>query len=179
MAYDHWNTPEWIVERLHKIAPIDLDPCSNPTSKVKAKKAIQPPRDGLQAQWKGHVYLNTPFSNIYPWVQKGFVLSRFGEHDLQHVTYLIPFSPETQYWKLIWNSPDYLSRRKGAKTVIGTFPSRIHFNDPRNLVRKENPRLSIALVYYGLEPEKCVQAFGDVCRFITSWSCVGLVDQGD
>lgn len=91
---DCWCTPKWLTELL---PPVQLDPCSNPFSSVRARRHIQlepiapyepyvgqtimtrmmdfgwkvEQGDGLAASWKGKtVFVNPPYSNIMPWARK-------------------------------------------------------------------------------------------------------------
>ena len=71
----HHNTPEVILEGI--VYPVfggevDLDPCSNATSIVRAKRAIKLPDDGLAVDWKGNVMINPPYGSpeIDKWIAK-------------------------------------------------------------------------------------------------------------
>lgn len=52
---DTWLTPKWLLDWL---GPFDMDPC--------------PPNGegGLELEWKGRVWLNPPYSNIAPFMEK-------------------------------------------------------------------------------------------------------------
>lgn len=65
-----WCTPDWIVEGVHDVfgGPPELDPCSNPNSRVGALRDLQLARgeDGLIDPWGAPtVYVNPPFG--YAW----------------------------------------------------------------------------------------------------------------
>jgi hypothetical protein len=68
---DVWLTPPWILKRL---GVFDLDPCAapHPCPWLTAKKCydITKGQNGLVLPWKGRVWLNPPYSNADPWVQK-------------------------------------------------------------------------------------------------------------
>ena len=66
---NEYYTPPNIFEALGLC--FDLDPCS-PTegSYVPAKKAYSLPFDGLNAPWEGLVWVNPPYSNPKPWIEK-------------------------------------------------------------------------------------------------------------
>lgn len=67
-ASDTYLTPPALVKAL---GPFDLDPCCPPNMPWKtAKRMISLPEDGLTAQWKGRVWLNPPYSDVRPWVDK-------------------------------------------------------------------------------------------------------------
>lgn len=78
---DCWCTPYWLT----KLLPIvQLDPCCNPFSTVRAKRKVmlEPATeeliakgfvtgDGLAESWKNKtVFVNPPYSSIMPWARK-------------------------------------------------------------------------------------------------------------
>lgn len=67
---DAWCTNEDIASALPK--KLDLDPCSNPYSIVKAKATYQLERseNGCELPWFGLVYVNGPYSELLPWAEK-------------------------------------------------------------------------------------------------------------
>jgi len=70
---DEWLTPPWIIERL---GPFDLDPCSpvrRPWDIARTHYTIED--NGLLKEWMGFVWLNPPYSNLIPFLQ------RMVEHD--------------------------------------------------------------------------------------------------
>lgn len=81
---DHdFNTPPWFLDLVREMDPeggkrIGLDPCSNPTSSVDARKAYTEVEDGLEQPWIGHrlVFMNPPHSqspyNIEPWMERAY-----------------------------------------------------------------------------------------------------------
>jgi phage N-6-adenine-methyltransferase len=75
---DEWNTPDWLLELVRQIAPIGLDPCSNPTSTVGARVSFTREEDGLTKPWADILgpgelaFVNPPYSqgNLRRWVEK-------------------------------------------------------------------------------------------------------------
>lgn len=72
---DDWYTPAYIIEALG--VHFDLDPCSPPGGvPTVALCAEHPPAvfteadDGLAQRWYGTVWLNPPYSDQWPWVEK-------------------------------------------------------------------------------------------------------------
>lgn len=80
---DSWCTPQWLCDLLPLV---DLDPCSNPRSRVRARRHIMLEStimvplssgpdgeivsgDGLGAVWEGSIFINPPYSNIKPWAE--------------------------------------------------------------------------------------------------------------
>ncbi|MDE2102063.1 MAG: adenine methyltransferase [Patescibacteria group bacterium] len=63
---DEWYTP---LEIIRALGPFDLDPacgplCDNATARRRYRS------DGLARRWTGRVWLNPPFSNVAPWVDR-------------------------------------------------------------------------------------------------------------
>ena len=64
---DSYNTPKWIADR---VGTFDLDPCSNDRTHIRARQTYALPLDGLSLPWVGRVWLNPPYSNPLPWMEK-------------------------------------------------------------------------------------------------------------
>lgn len=66
---DAYCTPPEITAALPEV---DLDPCSNARSTVRARKAyiLEAGQDGLVLPWSGLMYCNPPYSAPLPWAQK-------------------------------------------------------------------------------------------------------------
>lgn len=66
---DSWCTPPEITSSL---PPVDLDPCSNERSTVRATRQCWLSRgeDGLKVPWRGSLWINGPFSDLEPWARK-------------------------------------------------------------------------------------------------------------
>jgi hypothetical protein len=66
---DAYCTPDEVTAALPEV---DLDPCSNPHSTVRARDtySLEAGQDGLALPWFGLVYLNFPFSDPLPWAEK-------------------------------------------------------------------------------------------------------------
>jgi len=80
---DDVPTPEWLKEHFFK----HYDPCKlNSTNKV-----------GLIEEWKDHTFVNPPYSNPKPWVEKAILESRKGKH----ITMLLRVDVSTRWYKLL------------------------------------------------------------------------------
>jgi hypothetical protein len=65
---DEWLTPPDLLGRL---GPFDLDPCSplgRPWDTAAAHLTVAD--DGLSAPWHGRVWLNPPYSEVDPWMER-------------------------------------------------------------------------------------------------------------
>lgn len=63
---DSWATPEWVMEMF-----VDwFDPCPLNDN---------PNWDGLKIVWKDHTYVNPPYSNPLPWVEKAIEENKKGK----------------------------------------------------------------------------------------------------
>lgn len=116
MDRDSWNTPPQLAADIRATFVyatgdgIDLDPCSNPTSMVDAKRAIMLPDDGLAADWSGNVFVNPPYSKPGPW------LKRCAEHaeDGGNAIALVNVATETNYWhEWVWPHAAAISFTRG------------------------------------------------------------------
>ena len=85
-------TPRWLTDLLPEV---DLDPCSNPRSTVRARQtySLESGRDGLALPWIGSVYCNPPYSDIYPWALKA------EEQTVNACAFLVNVDSSTSWWK--------------------------------------------------------------------------------
>lgn len=111
---DHYATPKSFYAQLDKKYQFTMDPCPY-------KSTV----DGLQIPWSGVVYVNPPYSDIYPWLEKGFrELSRDDrENPCQAIVYLLPVRTDTKYFHHF-----IIKRAKALYFIKG----RLHFNDDKN-----------------------------------------------
>ena len=99
------NTPAYILNPIRRFygGKIDRDPCSNPTSLVRARwvrMRPEAPADEKVAPdtffiWRGRVFLNPPFNDLGPWVERA--ASSPGE-----VVALLPVRTHRSYWRHVW-----------------------------------------------------------------------------
>ena len=64
---DTWLTPLSIIQSLGEF---DMDPCAFPGHLTAKTLLTQPTHDGLQEPWAGRVWLNPPYSDVRPWLEK-------------------------------------------------------------------------------------------------------------
>lgn len=80
---DDYYTPSWVFERMG--IRFDLDVCAPPGGVpwVPADRFYTQADDGLSAEWVGRVWMNPPYSNSAPWVDR-FIDHGHGVALVQH-----------------------------------------------------------------------------------------------
>lgn len=133
---DHRCTPAVIYEAALEALGItvwDLDPASNPNSTVPAILELY--EGGLEEPWGGHVWVNPPFSDINPWVEKVF------DNEWDSLTFLGPHDLSTKWAR----------RMTSGCNAWAAWPRRVHFPVPGQ--PKGSPPAGIALWYFGSKCE--------------------------
>jgi len=121
-----WQTPDAVLERVRRIAPIALDPCTTPENPVGAERWIAPPGDGLTADWgDGLAFVNPPFGRgIGAWVAK----CSGAQSDGAEVVLLLPARTDTAWFRVAWGASSAVCFWRGRMTFRGAdagapFPS--------------------------------------------------------
>lgn len=116
-------TPLWII---NSIGSFDLDPCAFDGHNT-AKKLIILPKNGLTEKWEGRVWLNPPYSNPKPF------LERMVEHN--NGIALILASVETEwFFNLIWNKATGIFFLKGRPKFLRSDKTEVQLMRPTVLV---------------------------------------------
>jgi hypothetical protein len=93
---DECYTPKWIFDKLQ--LHFDLDPAAPPhPTHVPCTNHYTINDNGLTQPWHGRIWLNPPFSNPAPWIE------RFLQH--RNGIAMFPFSKSHWFIK-IWDDPD-------------------------------------------------------------------------
>ena len=94
---DDFYTPRWVFEAMG--LEFDLDVAAPPGGIpwIPAKRHLTMLDDGLTAEWEGRVWMNPPYSQATPWVER-FIAHRNG-------VCLVPFAKSAWAWKL-WEAAD-------------------------------------------------------------------------
>jgi DNA N-6-adenine-methyltransferase (Dam) len=153
----HWGTPRKYVEAVKKFfgGAIDLDPCSNEYSIVKATTEYELPTDGLANSWNfPRIFVNPPYGSdrergtrIKHWLYKCAEAHRkYGSEVLA----LIPVATNTGHWK------SYVFGR--ASAVAFLYDTRLKFLVEGADKGKGAP-MSCCMVYWGNRFEKFWNAF--------------------
>lgn len=128
---DVWLTPIELIERMGKF---DMDPCGYPGHQT-ASELICLPDDGLKAKWSGKIWLNPPYSNAEPW------LNKLAEHG--YGMGLIFTRTGTNYIQRILRAADYVVFVRG----------RISFINPKDMEKRTNAGADSMLICFGCAPQ--------------------------
>jgi len=106
---DHY-TPAWVFERMG--ITFDLDVCAPPSGIpwIPAARFLTVADDGLTAPWSGRVWMNPPYSNCTPWVDK-FIAHRHG-------ICLVPHAKSLWHSRL-WDEADALAQPPKRIIFVG------------------------------------------------------------
>lgn len=98
LASDTYTTPAWLTARL---PIVDLDPCSNPRSTVRARRTYSLERrlDGLKLPWARTVFLNWPYSDPTAWASR--LVDEIAAGRVESALVLCKLDTSTSWWRLI------------------------------------------------------------------------------
>lgn len=100
---DNYATPDYLHAALEREFGLDFDPC--PLKPV-------PDQDGLALDWTGkNVFVNPPWSDILPWIQKAFASRCLA-------VFVLPARTDTEWFHLLYRDP---------RVEIRFFRKRVHF----------------------------------------------------
>lgn len=121
---DSWCTPAWLTALLPHV---DLDPCSNARSTVRARRTYDLVRgeDGLALPWFGMVFVNPPYSDVLPWAWK-----LQDERELRSAGYLVNADSSTRWWHAL----------RLLLPLRFDFDKRIQFDAPPGVKRSGNSK---------------------------------------
>lgn len=143
----HWGTPPVYVEAVRKVlGNIELDPCSNGFSVVKARVEYSLPKhDGLNESWNYRtIFVNPPYGSdpsrgtrIRDWLER---CARAHRQHKSEVLALVPVATNTGHWKShVWGA---------ATGVAFLYDTRLKFLVNGKPSGKGAP-MSCAMVYWG------------------------------
>lgn len=184
-ADDHL-TPLEILERVRRVARIDLDPCGNPDALIVTREHDATDfwggehTDGLAQDWSLYVkpgydshaglfYANPPFSDIHPWVKKALETARQGHTGIV----LVPCRTSQPYWATLCENAAAIAFWEGTADYIkrgqpGYLPRRVRFLRPDG-TRQAGAPFDTALFLLTQRPThlvRFVRAFGDVATIV-------------
>lgn len=155
----HWGTPPVYVKAVRSVlGEIDLDPCSNKFSIVKARVEYRlPQRDGLAELWNfRRIYVNPPYGSdkargtrIRHWLERCADAHR--RHGSE-VLALIPVATNTGHWKNnIWGV---------ATSVAFLYDTRLKFT-VNGVPSVRGAPMSCAMIYWGDQIDKFTGIFSE------------------
>jgi hypothetical protein len=116
-------TPLWMIDKLGKF---DLDPCAYQGHNT-ARELYVLPKDGLKENWYGRVWLNPPYSDPKPFLEK------MVKHN--NGIALVLASVETGWFqKYIWDSASAVFFQKGRPKFLRENGTEVQLMRPTVLV---------------------------------------------
>lgn len=160
---DDWCSPPEITLRLEEFfgGPVDVDPCSNERSIVKARMAMT--TGGLTRPWRLPrpvnlaVFENFPYSQGQDWTDKA--LAELASGNVIELIRLCPMATSTQWWadmckRCARYNPRVLALKRLA--FIGA-------DGKQSMTCRFEP----ALIYFGGAPESFTRTFAPLTRWAT------------
>jgi phage N-6-adenine-methyltransferase len=114
---DEWYTPRYVIDAARKVlGKIDLDPasCAEAQQVIRAMAYASKANDSLRDRypWLGRIWLNPPYSNPLPWVEKLF--QQYEAGNVRAALLLVNTTNSPQWARMLWQSEHrvcLLSRR--------------------------------------------------------------------
>jgi hypothetical protein len=134
---DHY-TPAWVFEALNVTFDIDVASPLEPIPYIPAARFFTINDDGLAQTWAGRVWMNPPYSNATPWV------NRFIDHG-QGIA-LVPMAKSAWFYRL-WDE---------ATALVAIPRSRQQF------AGKKSISYPVVLAAMGADNARCLRSIGRV-----------------
>ena len=102
---NEWYTPREFIESARNVmGSIDTDPASNDTAQefIQARDYYTKETDGLTQTWGPNVWLNPPYGDPLPWVEK--LLAEFEAGHAKQAILLVNTANSPQWSRLLWHS---------------------------------------------------------------------------
>jgi len=100
---DEWSSPRRVVEPIADVlGGFDVDPCSGAERSPFADACYTEDDDGLGQWWHGDVWVNPPYSDMHPWINR--IIGEVREDglvdtDTERVVLLCKGDVSTQWWQ--------------------------------------------------------------------------------
>lgn len=164
---DSWCSPPEIADPLAQFfaGPVDVDPCSNSRSIIRARMAYT--AGGLTLPWRLRrpvdetCYENFPYSMPEHWTAK--LLIELASGRVREHVRLSQMDTSTKWW-----ADQCIKPRRNPRILA---LKRIAFLDPfsdESGMKRESCRFAPALTYYGPRPQKFEREFAHLTRW-TTW----------
>lgn len=148
---DAWLTPKWL---LAELGTFDLDPCAcRDIPQWVCARSFTADDNGLVLEWQGRVFMNPPFSNTAPWLEKH---ARHGSG-----ISLVPASVESRVWYM-----DVWPKAKGILLLHG----RTRFCNPDGSTTTGRPLRSVALIAWSDADAEVLRGSAIAGVYLTDWS---------
>ncbi len=139
---DHRFTPPEIIAFRDAVWPegTDTDPAWHRRSYSSARLTYD--RGGLRKPWEGRVWLNPPWSDPTPWIER--LVRHCSPLHTEHEGILcVRNDPSTDWWALVWEHA----------AVLALPAERVRYHQPkgRKVVRCGVPAFTTALFYFGAQ----------------------------
>ncbi|WP_293056051.1 DNA N-6-adenine-methyltransferase [Okeania sp. SIO2B3] len=148
---DYWGTPCEIKTLIKNVlGEINIDPCAEDllTKNIWANQYFTVKTDGLTKDWVGKIYMNPPYSNPAPWVEKFFF--EYEKGNMKEGIGLLPASTDTRWFGEVW---------KRSRAICFWY-GRIKFLDILDGYEEKYPAAKGSVfVYCGSDEQKFNQIF--------------------
>jgi phage N-6-adenine-methyltransferase len=149
---DTWGTPDTFLELVRAVmGGIDCDPASNASAQTRVRAAVYYTEadNGLTKPWLGRLFLNPPYGNVPPFVEK--LITDLAAGRVTEAIVLVNAATSTAWF-----------RRLLSVTDAHCFPrSRVSFVGPDGLPRNGTAHDQIVF-YRGPAPERFNEVFAPV-----------------
>lgn len=146
-----WMTPEWLLDLVRRVGPIDLDPCTTTDNPTDARRFFTIEEDGLTKGWSGYAsidgltYVNPPYGRglMSLWVSK--ILEEAFGHGVEIIA-LTRGDTSTAWGRSLLYE---------AHAVC--FPPRIKFRGATG-----SPNFANTIYYFGMREQRFANVFRDL-----------------
>lgn len=188
MDSDSWCSPRSVADPLYDFfdGPVGTDPCSNPNSIIRARRAFH--AGGLHLPWTRPkdpptAYRNNPYSDTLSWICKAIREMKKREQPLEEEVGLVMVATSTKWWRHMCGvepvlvQPDWDRKLDRNYTHTGKMRELVPRN-PRLLFTgrlkfigdtDQGARFDTVLTYYGPR----VTLFDRTFKHLTKWSTWG------
>lgn len=145
---DAMCTPRWLNEKLGRF---DIDPASNDRSTVNADWAysLEKHLDGLKLPWRGRAFLNHPYGDPDPWMDKAIYELR--SRRCTELVNLTKLDPSTDWWAVITQPIEFDGVLLHPE--LWAFNKRLQFDEPIELVEMRKAKRAAAI--HAVEETRC------------------------
>lgn len=141
-----WCTPPLVLDRVRRVGPIALDPCTSAANPCGAEASYS--IHGLDLPWWGLAYVNPPYGRaLQTWADKVVKEAARGVE----IVMLVPSRTDTRWWGQVFEAAQACAFWKGRITFVGA-PSAAPFPS--------------CLFYFGTRSRRFRLAFKGVSRIV-------------